>query len=210
MMVDLFASMITKITPTAAQRGAILAMLKDDLARCPLGEPLDPKDASQWSIDVLVLSSMADAIPQDLAHGIPPPLARGTPGDHPGELTGATSLGGLVASRLDRAISAGGKMALLVPHAYALPREVESLQKEFGGNVVALGTNVFVRFESGRSTAETIRGALANMICGFSVAWLFADAGAPLEPVLALVSIFDADGFAIAASPEFEHRFVFP
>jgi len=164
----------------------------------------------QASIDLLVLSSMASDIPQDIAHGIPPPSLRNAPSHHPGGLTGATSLGGLVASGLNRAISSDRRMTLLVPHAYALPSEVDSLQEDFGGNVIALGENVYVRFESGRSTAETIRRALASMISGFSVAWLFADAGALVEPRLALVPIFDADGFAVLARTTSDIESFFP
>lgn len=113
-------------------------------------------------------------------------------------MSGAMSVRSSLSDSLSRAISSNNRPRLLVPHAYALPHEVASLQEDFDGNVVTFSERVYVSISSGDADAQIVRRALACMIGCYSVAWLFEDA-ALVHPVIAIVPIFDGDGFALVA-----------
>jgi hypothetical protein len=115
-------------------------------------------------------------------------------------MAGAMAVGSSVAASLSSAISRNSSLRLLVPHAYAVPKEVDSLQDDFDENVAVFPGGVYVMFKSGRTEAETVRRALASMIGCYSVAWLFDDADAMSSPVIAIVPVFDGDGIAMMSS----------
>lgn len=61
-----------------------------------------------------------------------------------------------------------------------------------------------------RHTEAECLGALTRMIGGYSVAWLVDDGEALAHPVVAVVSIFDGDGFALVARSQTSMRSLRP
>lgn len=76
--------------------------------------------------------------------------------------------------------------------------------------MITFSERVYVIFSPERADPEIIRRALASMIGGYSVAWLFDDAGALIHPVGAVIPIFDGDGFALMAPSQTSIRTFLP
>lgn len=169
------------------------------MVRCPFGHPFSIPNDFQSSVELLVHEAIRHSVDGDINHAIPEtPTERSLDG-RVTLMSGAMDVGRSFAASLSMAISRNDGLRLLVPHAYAVPNEVASLQDDFGGNVVTFSERVYVTFKSGHADPEIVRRALASMIGGYSVAWLFDDAGALAHPVVAVVPIFDGDGFALVA-----------
>lgn len=170
--------------------------MEDDIDRCPFGYPFSTSTEFQ-SIDLLVHEAVRHVIDQDIFQAISDSPA--VPAlDGLGTLVvGGMAVGKSLAENLAEMISSDARLTLLVPHAYAIPDEVATLQDDFDDSVVAFSDKVYVIFKGLRANAEIIRRALASMIGGYSVAWLFDDEGALACPAAAIVSIFDGDGFAV-------------
>jgi len=191
--------MLRTLLPTSSQRYSVTNVVRDDIERCPFGHPLSiPEDFQSW-VELLVHESIRHPVDGDISQAIPEtPTAPSLDGQVT-LMTGAMAVGRSFAATLSLAISRNDRLRLLVPHAYAVPNEVASLQHDFGGNVVIFSEGVYVTFSSGHTDPEIVRRALASMIGGYSVAWLFDDADALVRPVVAVVPIFDGDGFALIA-----------
>jgi hypothetical protein len=68
----------------------------------------------------------------------------------------------------------------------------------------------YVTFNAGCADPEIIRRALTRMIGCYSVAWLFDDAGTLVRPAVAVIPIFDGDGFALMARSRTSIRMLLP
>jgi len=171
----------------------------EDIERRPFGHPLSIPNDFESSVELLVHEAIRRPVDGDISHGIPETPTAPSLDGRATLMTGAMAVGSSFAASLSMAISASDCVRLFVPHAYAMPNEVESLQDRYGGNVVAFSENVYVMFNSGCADPEIIRRALTRMIGGYSVAWLFDDGETLVHPVVAIVPIFDGDGFALMA-----------
>ncbi|URL58176.1 hypothetical protein IM816_16500 [Luteibacter flocculans] len=191
--------MLRTLLPTDSQRHSITNVVTDDIERRPFGHPLSIPDDFQSSVELLVHEAVRHPVDGDISQGIPETPTAPSLGGRVTLLTGAMAVGSSFAASLSAAISRNDRLRLLVPHAYAVPTEVASLQDDFGGNVVTFSEGVYVTFRSGHAGPEIVRRALASMIGGYSVAWLFDDGEALYHPVIAAVPIFDGDGFALVA-----------
>jgi len=191
--------MLRTLLPTSNQRRSITNVVTDDIERRPFGHPLSIPDDFQSSVELLVHEVVSRPVDEDISHAI---LDSPTVPSLDGRVTlmaGAMAVGSALSASFSMAISRNDCLRFLVPHAYAVPNEVASLQDDFDGNIVAFSDRVYVMFSAGHTDPEIVRRALASMIGGYSVAWLFDDAGALVRPAVALVPIFDGDGFALVA-----------
>jgi hypothetical protein len=191
--------MLRTLLPTSNQRHSVTNVVTDDIERRPFGYPLSIPDDFQSSVELLVHEAIKHPVDGDIKHAIPETPTAPSLDGRVTLMTGAMAVGRCFAASLSLAISRNDRLRLLVPHAYAVPNEVASLQGDFGGNVVTFSEGVYVTFRAGHVDPEIVRRALASMIGGYSVAWLFDDAGALAHPVIAVVPIFDGDGFALMA-----------
>jgi hypothetical protein len=187
------------LRPTPDQQRSIISVVAEDIERRPFGHQLSIADDFLSSVELCVHEAACQPVDGDIFQAIPESPTVSSPDGRVTLLVGAMAVGGALAASLSVAISSDDRLTLLVPHAYAMPSEVESLQDSYGGSVVTFSENVYVRFDCWHADPEIIRGALTNMIGGYSVAWLFDDAGALARPVVAVVSVFDGDGFALIA-----------
>lgn len=191
--------MLRTLLPTSSQRHAVTNVVADDIERCPFGHPLSIPEDFQSSVELLVHQAIRHSVDGDISHAIPETPTESSLHGRVTLMTGAMAVGSAFAASLSRAISRNDRLRLLIPHAYAVPNEVASLQDDFGGNVVTFSERVYVALRFGHADPEIVRRALASMIGSYSVAWLFDDAGALFHPVVAVVPIFDGDGFALMA-----------
>lgn len=191
--------MLRTLIPTSNQRRSVTTVVTEDLERRPFGHPLSVPDDFYSSVELLVHEAISRPVDVDISHAIPDSPTEPSLDGRVALMTGAMAVGRALAANLSMAISKNDCLRLLVPHAYAVPSEVASLQDDFGGNVVAYSDAAYVLFSAGRADPEIIRRALASMIGSYSVAWLFNDAGTLVSPVVAVIPVFDGDGFALMA-----------
>jgi len=191
--------MLRALLPTPSQQRSITGVVMEDIERRPFGHPLSIPDDFQSSVELLVHEAISHPVDEDISRGIPESPTVPSVGGQVTLMAGAMAVGSALAVSLSVAISKNDCLSFLVPHAYALPNEVASLQDRYGGNVVTFSEKVYVMFNPGCADPEIIRRALTRMIGGYSVAWLFDDGGGLDHPVLAVVPIFDGDGFALMA-----------
>jgi hypothetical protein len=191
--------MLRTLLPTSSQLHSVTKVVSDDIERCPFGHPLSTPDDFQSSVELVVHGAIRHPVDGDISHAIPETPTAPSLDGRMTLMTGAMAVGSAFAASLSMAISKDDRLRFLVPHAYAVPSEVPSLQDDFGGNVVTFSEGVYVAFGSGHTDPEIVRRALASMIGGYSVAWLFDDADVLVHPVAAVVPIFDGDGFALVA-----------
>lgn len=201
--------MLKTLIPTPSQRNSVANIVTDDIKRSPFGHPIAISGDFQSSVELLVHEAVCHPVDGDISNAIPETPTTPSLDGQVTLMTGAMTVGSSLAKSLSTAVSRNDHLRLLVPHAYATSEEVASLQDDFGGNVCAFSKGVYVTFRSGHTDPEIVRRALASMIGGYSVAWLFDDAGALSHPVIAVVPIFDGDGFALVApSPTSLRKFL--
>jgi hypothetical protein len=191
--------MLKSLLPTQKQQTSITDIVTEDIKCHQFGHALSIPDDFQSSVELLVHEAICQPVEGDISHAIPETPTVSLLDGRVSVMEGSMAVGRSVASSLSTAISRNDRLRLLVPHAYAVAEEVASLQDKFDGNVVTFSEKVYVTFSFARTEPEIIRRALASMIGGYSVAWLFDDATALLHPVAAFVPIFDGDGFALVA-----------
>jgi hypothetical protein len=149
------------------------------------------------SIELLVHDNVNGPITQDIAHGLYQSPHQISPDGKITFLSGAREVGLELATCLATLLEVNSKKTLYIPHAYALPAEIESLQDRFGGRVLELAGRVYIRCSGPNVDPELVRQALARMMCGYSVGWLL-DRDLPTgKPCSAVVPIFDGEGWAI-------------
>lgn len=189
--------MLKTFIPTPSQQSSIIRIVTEDIDRRPFGRPVAVPANFGASMELIVHASIRGPIDQDIFQAIPASPVVPLSGGCMTLAEGAMAVGSALAAGLGAAITANQQMRLLVPHAYAVPKEVDALQSRYGGNAVIFSDNVYVAFSAGTADPGIIRRAFARMICGYSVAWLFSDNGSLVRPVAAVVRIFDGDGFAL-------------
>jgi hypothetical protein len=189
--------MLKTFIPTPSQQSSIIRIVTEDINRRPFGRPVAVPANFGASMELIVHASIRGPIDQYIFQAIPASPVVPLPGGGMTLAEGAMAVGSALAASLGQAITANQQMRLLVPHAYAVPKEVDALQGRYGGNAVIFSDNVYVAFSAGHADPVIIRRALARMIGGYSVAWLFDDNGSLVRPVAAVVRIFDGDGFAL-------------
>lgn len=189
--------MLKTLLPTPSQQSAIAGIVVEDIDRRPFGHPISVPTGFHSSVELLVSGRIQGPVDGDIFHGIPDSPAVPMLGGRITLAEGSMAVRSALAESLSRAISANEQVVLLVPHAYALPKEVESLQSRYGGNMAIFSDNVYVAFSADCADSQIIRRALARMIGAYSVAWIFNDAEVLAQPVAAVVSVFDGDGFAL-------------
>ncbi|QWT21253.1 hypothetical protein KPL74_04455 [Bacillus sp. NP157] len=134
-------------------------MIMEDLARRQLGYALSPS-ADFAAVELIVHRSVQPPVEQELSHALADtPTLQGADGDVT-VMTGAMVVGAAVATRLAATLAWDNRLTLVVPHAFAIPSEVESLQAEFEGRVVAYNDQVLIRFGNDEATPESIRRAI--------------------------------------------------
>lgn len=202
--------MIRALLPTCNQRHLVTNTVTDDIERRPFGHALSTPQGFQSSVELLVHKAVHIHAAGGLNHALPDTPSAPSMDDRVTLMTGAMAVGRSFAASLSLAISKNNTLRLLVPHAYAVPKEVDSLQDDFDGNVAVFPGGVYVMFKRGRTESETVRRALGSMIGCYSVAWLFDDADVLTSPVIAIVPIFDGDGFAIMSSSKLVVRELLP
>ena len=202
--------MLRTLLPTSNQRHSVTIVVTDDIVRRPFGCPLSIPEDFHSSVELLVHEAIKHPVDGDIKHAIPETPTAPSLDGRVTHMPGATAVARCFAASLSLAISRNDRLRLLAPHAYAVPSEVDSLQDDFDGNVVSFSERVYVTFKAGRVDPEIVRRALASMIGGYSVAWLFDDAEALTNPVIAIVSIFDGDGFALMARSPSSIRTLLP
>ena len=191
--------MLKSLLPTSDQRLSVTDDVMEDIERRPFGHPLLISEDFQSSVELVVHEAIQTPVVGDISHAIPDTPTVSSLDGHVTLMTGAMAVGESFAVSLSAAIARDDQLTFVVPHAYALANEVASLQDDFGRNVVTFFGKVYVTFRSGHADPEMVRRALASMIGGYSVAWLFDDAEALVRPVVAVVPIFDGDGFGLVA-----------
>lgn len=202
--------MVKNLLPTSTQRSSITSILDDDIKRCPFGHPLLITDEFRSRVELLVHKEVKHPLDLDISQAIPDSPTVPSLDGRITLVAGGMAVGGSLSVNLSTMISEDNQLTLLVPHAYAVPSEIASLQEDFDGNVVTFSDNVYIIFRSDQADPEIVRRAFASMIGCYSVAWLFDDAGALTRPVAAMVSIFDGDGFALMARSRTTIRNLFP
>lgn len=154
-------------------------------------------------IELMVHDEVTGPIPQDIAHGLPQSPSQISPDGNIIFLSGAREVGMELATRLAAALEVDDKKTLYVPHAYAAPAEIESLQDEFNGRVLEITGRVYIRYSGPDIAPELIRRALVSMICGYSVGWLL-DCDFPVgKPCSAVAPVFDGEGWVILGKSVF-------
>lgn len=202
--------MLKGLLPTPILQHSITSIVMEDIERRPFGHPLSIPDDFPSSVELLVHEKICHSVDGDISHAIPESPTVPSLDGRVTHVAGAMAVGGALAASLSMAMSVNDRIRLLVPHAYAMPNEIGSLQERYGGNVVAFSENVYVTFSVGCADPEIIRRALTRMISGYSVAWLFDDAGSLVRPAVAVIPIFDGDGFALMARSWTSIRMLLP
>lgn len=202
--------MLKSLLPTPIQQHSITSIVMKDIERHPFGHPLLIPDDFQSSVELLVHDTICHPVDRDISHAIPESPTVPSLDGRVTLMAGGMDVGSALAASLSMAISVNERIRLLVPHAYAMPNDIGSLQDRYGGNVVAFSEKVYVMFSAGCADPEIIRRALTRMIGGYSVAWLFDDAGSLVRPVVAVIPIFDGDGFGLMARSRTSIRMLLP
>lgn len=149
------------------------------------------------SIELMVHDDVVGPIHQNIDHGLPQSPHQVSSDGRVTYLSGARDVGMDLATRLVAVLEADRNKVLYIPHAYAKPTEIDSLQDEFNKNALELAGRVYIRCSGSNIVPDVIRRALASMICGYSVGWLL-DCDLPAgNPCSAVVPIFDGEGWAI-------------
>ncbi len=149
------------------------------------------------SLELMVHSDVAGPLPANIGHGLPQSPRCPTSDGGLVFLSGGRTLGLEVATYLVEALSIDASRVLYIPHAYARPDEMKSLQDDFSGNVVEVRGRVYVRSCGPAIEPELVRRALACMIGGYSVAWLLGSDLPDVKPCSAVVPVFDGEGWAV-------------
>jgi hypothetical protein len=157
-------------------------------------------------IELMVHDDVVGPIHQSIAHGLPQSPHQVSSDGSVVYLSGAREVGMDLATRLVAVLEVDHNKVLYIPHAYANPVEINSLQGEFNKNVLELAGKVYIRCSGPNIASELIRRALASMICGYSVGWLL-DGDLPAgNPCMAVVPIFDGEGWAVLGKSVFPHN----
>ena len=154
-------------------------------------------------IELMVHDDVVGPIHQSIAHGLPQSPHQTSSDGSVIYLSGAREVGMDLATRLVAVLEEDRNKVLYIPHAYANPVEIDSLQGEFNGNVLELAGKVYIRFSGPNILPELIRRALASMICGYSVGWLLERDLPAGNPCSAVVPIFDGEGWAVLGKSVF-------
>ena len=202
--------MLRSLLPTSSQRLSVTDIVADDIERRSFGHLLSIPDGFHSSVELLVHESISHSVEEDISFGISDSPTVPALGGRGTLMVGAMSVYRALATNISTAISENDRLTFLVPHAYAIPSEADSLQGTFGGNVVTFNDGVYVKFRDTSFDPEIIRRAMASMIGCYSVAWLFDDGEALVHPVVAVVPIFDGDGFALVAPSRTSIRALLP
>lgn len=115
-------------------------------------------------------------------------------------LTGANDVASHLSSELSMLLHDDATATLQVPHAYATQAEIDSLVARNHIPMRVQADQVYYCFDAMNCESELIRKSLGSTIAMHSVAWVFSGAGHNKKPALALVPIFDGDGWALAGS----------
>jgi hypothetical protein len=185
------------VDASAIQRRDITAIVADDVEREPLGSRMIIPDG--FDSVVRLMAHPEARIPESgllsTALGGMPTIASSD--GRVTFLSGAMQVGAALAGSLSEAIQADPTLSLWIPHGYAVPGEIASLQPTYEGHAVVVGGHVYMKFQGAGIEPELIRRALASMIGCYSVGWLVSAAAGPAVARLAIVPIFDGDGFAL-------------
>jgi hypothetical protein len=111
--------------------------------------------------------------------------------------TGAGEVDACLASALAALFHNDHALSLLVPHAYAKEDELQSLQIRAKVPARFLGGHVHYCFDATNSEAGSITKALGSGLAMYSVSWLVRGNGCQNKPVLAMVPVFDGDGWGL-------------
>jgi len=115
-------------------------------------------------------------------------------------LTGANEVDAYLSSVLSLLMCDHPEAELLVPHAYAIESEIDSLVARNHIQMRFEAGHVYYCFDATNSTPESINKSLGSSIAMYSVAWVFSGTGYDCKPILAIASVFDGDGWALAGS----------
>lgn len=115
-------------------------------------------------------------------------------------LTGANEVDGHLSSALSVFVRGNVAASLLIPHAYAIADEIDSLVARNHIPMRFQGGHVYYCFDAKNSTPESINKALSSSIAMYPVAWVFSVVGQDCKPILAIIPVFDGDGWALAGS----------
>lgn len=185
------------VDASTTQRRDIAVIVADDVKRQPLGPGMIIPDG--FDSVVRLMAHPEARIPESgllsTALGGMPTIASSD--GRVTFLSGAIQVGAALAVSLSEAILADPTLSLWIPHGYAVPGEIASLQPKFGAHAVAVGGHVYMKFQGAGIEPELIRRALASMIGCYSVGWLVSAAPGQYVAKLAIVPIFDGDGFAL-------------
>lgn len=149
------------------------------------------------SVELIVHDNVVGPLPRNIAHGLPQSPRGILSGEGVVFLAGAREVGIELATSLVTNLAEDVNRVLYVPHAYAVPSEIESLQDEFGGRVLEVIGRVYIRCSGNDVLPDLVRRAIGSMICGYSVGWLLNSDLPEGKPCSAIVPIFDGEGWAI-------------
>jgi len=150
------------------------------------------------STELMVHGDVVGPLPQSLDHGLPQSPRQISSNEGVAFLSGAREIGMEVATCLAAILAMDSNKVLYLPHAYARPTEIDSLQEDFGGLVLEVAGRVYIKGTGPGVQPELLRRALASMICGYSVGWLLDTDLPESMPSSAVVPVFDGEGWAVA------------
>lgn len=182
---------------TDEQRSAIFSIVERDAAEFFLGGLATSIEMDLSYLELMVHNDVISTGHQDIAHGLPKSPRQVLTGGNAVFLSGAREVGIELAIYLAAILEADRNKCLYIPHAYARPAEIVSLQGDFDGRVIAIDERVYIRCSGPSVSPELIRRALASMICAYSVGWLLDREFPRGRPCLAVVPLFDGEGWAI-------------
>jgi len=189
---------MARLFPAAEEQRSVIADIVEKDAAVFFSAGLNVTIAgSASSLELMVHDDVSGPIPHDIAHGLPQSPNQISPDGSATFLSGAREVGMELATRLTTILGIDRTKVLYIPHAYAEPAEIESLQDEFNGLAMEMAGRVYIRCSGPNIAPELVRRALVSMIGGYSVAWLLDFDLPEGKPCSAVVSVFDGEGWAI-------------
>lgn len=179
------------------QQGIIADIVSEDAAAFLSADMGEAVKALTSSVELMVHDDVIGPLPRNIAHGLPQSPYEISPDERAVFLSGAREVGMEVAAYLAASLAGDVDKVLYIPHAYAMPAEIESLQDEFGARVLEVIGRVYIRCSGRDIDPELVRRAIGSMMCGYSVGWLLDSDIPEGTPCSAIVPVFDGEGWAI-------------
>jgi hypothetical protein len=177
-----------RVQPSLSQKEILRQVLLEDTEILGISSAVG-HGAFEEAAVIVVRQEFDGAIPDNLAHGLPPgPPVTGAP---------VTAVDNALATAMARFLAVETRASLHVPLPLAIPSELEKLRGKFGDRVYELKGRVWVRFSGREVDPELIRRSLATMLGAYSVAWLVVGPEIHSRPITAFVSVFDGEGWAV-------------